>query len=110
MGRYTTQVRICSCPGRDIKVEEDKITDEPASEQPGANNLIPIPFPPLGKKGKTKKRKTTPTTSSSSPSSLFNTQHDGDVYRVNLEVYTLLHVGIIAEQNNFCVGSWERTV
>ena len=90
IGRHSTQVRICSCPGRDIRGEEDKISDEPAPEQSGTNNLIPIQFPPVGTKGKTKKRKTTSATSSAtSATSLpsgFTTHIDGDVYKVNLEV------------------------
>lgn len=90
-GRYSTHVRICSCPGRDIRGEEVKVEEsqeQAASEQPGSNNLIPIAFPPAGTKGKTKKRKTTPpTTSTTSPTSRFSTQNEGDVYKVSMEVH-----------------------
>jgi len=53
VGRYSVDVRICSCPGRDIKSEEEKF----ASDQPnGANSgLIPIHLPMF--KSKSKKRK-----------------------------------------------------
>jgi len=97
-GRYSTHVRICSCPGRDIRGEEVKVEEsqeQAASEQPGSNNLIPIAFPPAGTKGKTKKRKTTPpTTSTTSPTSRFSTQNEGDVYRVSMEVSHFLYTVI----------------
>jgi len=53
VGRYVVDVRICSCPGRDIKSEEEKFAND------GSNNanseLIPIHLPMF--KSKSKKRK-----------------------------------------------------
>lgn len=61
VGRYVCDVRICSCPGRDIKGEEDKISTEETANPADQHNLIPIYLPPAGvSKGKTKKRKAAP--------------------------------------------------
>lgn len=89
MGRYACPVRICSCPGRDVRSEEEKISDEAANhsgkvEGPlGNQSLIPIPFPPPGcfKPGKIKKRKTSP--SMHQPSAPTT---DGEVFNLNVNV------------------------
>jgi len=65
VGRFSCPVRICSCPGRDVRSEEDKfVPDESSTHVPkveidsNGQTLIPIQFPP--KTGKNKKRKLAP--------------------------------------------------
>ena len=53
VGRHVVDVRICSCPGRDIKAEEEKQLSEPLA-------TIPIYLPGDQVKSKSKKRKVVP--------------------------------------------------
>lgn len=53
VGRYATDVRICSCPGRDIKSEEEKLANDGSNG--ASSDLIPIHLPTF--KSKSKKRK-----------------------------------------------------
>jgi len=53
VGRHVVDVRICSCPGRDIKAEEAKQLSEPLA-------TIPIYLPGDQVKSKSKKRKVVP--------------------------------------------------
>jgi len=54
VGRYAADLRICSCPGRDIKTEEEKFAFE-SSNNSTASDMVPIHLPMF--KSKTKKRK-----------------------------------------------------
>merc|ERR1712071_648022 len=54
VGRNAADLRICSCPGRDIKTEEEKFAFE-SSNNCSASDMVPIHLPMF--KSKTKKRK-----------------------------------------------------
>lgn len=88
VGRYVCDVRICSCPGRDIRNEEDKIDKNSSDDINGtntANNVVRIELPSVDSKGKTKKRKIhhpPPPPSVPNPVS----EGDNEIYNLNINV------------------------
>ena len=83
VGRYAVDVRMCSCPGRDIKAEEGKM--QPAVT-PAAT--IPIYLPTESfTKTKSKKRKPTATQAAPAPpptSSNAPVDDDDQIYTVQV--------------------------
>lgn len=94
VGRYACDVRICSCPGRDIRAEEGKaeknhLTDETV-KQSETSTLVAIELPNIAlQKGKMKKRKATP---AAPPPLVPVTESQGDqedddgIYNLNIDV------------------------
>ncbi|XP_057369678.1 cellular tumor antigen p53-like isoform X2 [Daphnia carinata] len=93
VGRYACDVRICSCPGRDIRAEEGKAeknhTTEQTAKESEAPELIPIELPPIAlQKGKMKKRKATPAAPPiPPPTEPSGDQEDDDgIYNFNIDI------------------------
>lgn len=89
VGRYACDVRICSCPGRDIRNEEEKIDKNSSDDINGTNtaNNVRIELPSVDSKGKTKKRKAT-THSLPPPPSVPNpsSEDNNEIFNLNINV------------------------
>ena len=94
VGRYVVDVRICSCPGRDIKSEEEKFAND------GSNNanseLIPIHLPMFKSKSKKRKHSVAAAEHSNPTSSVDDKDR---VYNLSREVSYLLNY--VAHQTSF---------
>ena len=103
VGRYACDVRICSCPGRDIRAEEGKAeknhTHEQTSNEIDSSNLVSIELPAISlSKGKMKKRK-----AATSPPPLVaqmdSTEDDERIYNLNVNV-TLFNTTLHKSRTN----------
>ncbi|KAI9564864.1 hypothetical protein GHT06_008605 [Daphnia sinensis] len=95
VGRYACDVRICSCPGRDIRTEEGKLEKNHSTEQTAKESedpeLIPIKLPPISfPKGKMKKRKATPAAPPvpppTEPQPPGDQEDDDGIYNFNIDI------------------------
>lgn len=93
VGRYATDVRICSCPGRDIKSEEEKLANDGSNG--ASSDLIPIHLPTF--KSKSKKRKH-PVAAAEQFNPTSSVDDKDRIYTLNREVSQLL---IICEFLNY---------
>jgi hypothetical protein len=95
VGRYACDVRICSCPGRDIRAEEGKAEKNHLNEHNGnetdSSNLVTIELPAIAiSKGKMKKRKAVGTPPPPLVGITDSIEDDDRIYNLNVDV-TLLN-------------------
>lgn len=113
VGRYVCDVRICSCPGRDIKNEEEKIVknSNDDNETSTANNIVRIELPSVDSKGKTKKRKIHPLPP---PPAVPNPlESDNEIYNLNINVNVskvLIYVLEIYFMKFYVADSWQERI
>ena len=77
-------VRICSCPGRDIRADEGKASE---TAEESSTNLVRIELPSVAFPNKGKKKRKAPASTSAPLPRTENPSNDDDtVYSVNFEV------------------------
>ncbi|EFX89004.1 hypothetical protein DAPPUDRAFT_304717 [Daphnia pulex] len=99
VGRYACDVRICSCPGRDIRAEEARFdknhSHDPTATETDSSNLIPIELPSMAQlKGKIKKRKAIPPPQVAQTDS---TEDDDGIYNLNVNIKGLKNYNFIKD-------------